>query len=240
MIALTLLQAMARGEVQALIARAADFYGPGASLSLLESILFSRLRAGKSPQWVGNPEAAHTFTFTPDIARALLQLSDSHAAFGRTWHLPTARGLENETVTGKSCAVVSKVLSPMHIALIKFRVGEHLVTDRVFHQERFQPIADPTAILRPLNQPLIEDDTNTLYVDDGSGLFNSVDLAAGKVNSLPDLQDYSELMLMNTLPADPEHMLFQTTRINSRRGVKKMVRPRPNVEKDDRPEMNDR
>ncbi len=100
MIALTLLQAMARGEVQALIARSADFYGPGASLSLLESILFSRLRAGKSPQWVGNPEAAHTFTFTPDIARALLQLSDSHAAFGRTWHLPTARGLENETVTG--------------------------------------------------------------------------------------------------------------------------------------------
>ena len=103
-IATTLLDAMQRGEVRALIVRSADFYGPGADLSLLASILFSRLRAGKSPQWVGNPDAVHTFTFTPDIGRALVALGASPAAFGQTWHVPTARDLGqelgHEAVTG--------------------------------------------------------------------------------------------------------------------------------------------
>ena len=105
-IATTLLDAIQRGEVQALIARSADFYGPGADLSLLATILFSRLRAGKSPQWVGNPDAVHTFTFTPDIGRALVALGASPAAFGQTWHVPTARDLgqelAREAVTGRA------------------------------------------------------------------------------------------------------------------------------------------
>ena len=109
-IATTLLESMQRGEVQALIARSADFYGPGADMSLLASILFSRLRAGKAPQWVGNPEVVHTFSFTPDIGRALVELGASPMAFGQTWHVPTARdlgqhagwGMGNEAVTGRA------------------------------------------------------------------------------------------------------------------------------------------
>lgn len=101
-IATTLLESMQRGEVQALLVRSADFYGPGADLSLLASILFARLRAGKAPQWVGNPDAVHTFTFTPDIGRALIALGASPAAFGQTWHVPTAREMGNEAVTGRA------------------------------------------------------------------------------------------------------------------------------------------
>lgn len=101
-IATTLLESMKRGEVQALIARSADFYGPGANFSLLASILFSRLRAGKSPQWLGDPDAVHTFSFTPDIGRALVALGASPAAFGQTWHVPTARDLGHEGVTGRA------------------------------------------------------------------------------------------------------------------------------------------
>lgn len=101
-IATTLLESMRRGEVQALIARSADFYGPGANFSLLESILFSRLRAGKSPQWLGDPDAIHTFTFTPDIGRALVALGSTPTAFGQTWHIPTAREMGAEAVTGRT------------------------------------------------------------------------------------------------------------------------------------------
>ena len=110
-IATTLLESMRRGEVQALIARSADFYGPGANLSLLASVLFSRLRAGKAPQWIGNPEAVHTFTFTPDAGRALAALGQSPAAFGQTWHLPTARDLGSEAVTGKALTRVACTLA---------------------------------------------------------------------------------------------------------------------------------
>ncbi len=115
-IATTLLESMRRGEVQALIARSADFYGPGAHLSLLASVLFSRLRAGKTPQWLGDPQAVHTFTYTPDIARALLTLAELPAAYGQTWHLPTAPEMENEAVTGRAltglaCTIANRPVS---------------------------------------------------------------------------------------------------------------------------------
>jgi nucleoside-diphosphate-sugar epimerase len=116
-IATTLLEAMRRGEVQALIARSADFYGPGAHLSLLASVLFSRLRAGKAPQWVGNPDAVHTFTFTPDAGRALAALGQSPAAFGQTWHLPTASHMGNEAVTGRALTRTACALSGQPVRL---------------------------------------------------------------------------------------------------------------------------
>lgn len=103
-IATTLLGAMHRGELQALIARSADFYGPGARLSLLESVFFARLRAGKAPQWLGNPDLTHSFTFTPDAGRALALLGQAPEAFGQTWHLPTAQTLDGAPVTGRALA----------------------------------------------------------------------------------------------------------------------------------------
>ena len=116
-IATTLLEAMRRGEVQALIARSADFYGPSASQSLLAAVLFSRLRAGKSPQWIGNPDAAHTFTFTPDAGRALATLGQLPAAFGQTWHLPTASHMGGEAVTGRMLTRTACSLSGQPVRL---------------------------------------------------------------------------------------------------------------------------
>ncbi len=112
-VATTLLESIRCGEVQALIARSADFYGPGAKLSLLASVLFSRLQAGKTPQWLGDPDAVHTFTYTPDAGRALAALGQSPVAFGQTWHLPTARDMGHGPVTGKSltraaCAIAGQ------------------------------------------------------------------------------------------------------------------------------------
>lgn len=101
-IATTLLEAMHHGEVQALIVRSADFYGHGASFSFLESVLFARLRAGKAPQWMGDPDAVHTFTFAPDVGRALAALGQLPTAFGKTWHVPTASQMDGEAVTGRA------------------------------------------------------------------------------------------------------------------------------------------
>lgn len=103
-VATKLLDAMRRTELKALIARSADFYGPGAQLSLLEAVFFARLRANKVPQWLGNPERVHTFTYTPDAGRALAMLGQNLDAFGQTWHLPTAQTLDGTPVTGRVLA----------------------------------------------------------------------------------------------------------------------------------------
>lgn len=96
MIATMLLDEMRGGNLQAMIARAADFYGPGAVQSFPHAVVFERLKAGKTPQWIGNPNALHTFTFTPDAGRAVAFLGRSSEAYGQTWHLPTSK----EALTG--------------------------------------------------------------------------------------------------------------------------------------------
>jgi nucleoside-diphosphate-sugar epimerase len=96
-IATMLLDAMRSGELQAMIVRAADFYGPGAVQSFTHATVFERLRAGKTPQWIGDPKAVHTFTFTPDAGSATALLGRTPEAYGQTWHLPTSA----EAVTGR-------------------------------------------------------------------------------------------------------------------------------------------
>ncbi|HEU0202229.1 MAG TPA: NAD-dependent epimerase/dehydratase family protein, partial [Burkholderiaceae bacterium] len=97
-IAMMLLDEMRAGTLQAMIVRAADFYGPGATLSFPHAVVFERLRRGKTPQWIGNPQAVHTFTFTPDAGRAVAVLGESANAYGHTWHLPTSK----EPMSGES------------------------------------------------------------------------------------------------------------------------------------------
>lgn len=96
-IASTLLEEMRAGNLRAMIVRAADFYGPGATQSILHATVFQRLKAGKTPQWIGNAKAVHTFTYTPDAGRATAILGQAEEAYGQTWHLPTAR----EPMTGE-------------------------------------------------------------------------------------------------------------------------------------------
>lgn len=99
-IANLLLDEMRRGGLEAMIVRAADFYGPGAVRSLTHALVFERLRAGKAPQWIGDPGRVHSFTYTADAGRALALLGRSPAAFGQTWHVPTSR----EAITGAGFA----------------------------------------------------------------------------------------------------------------------------------------
>ena len=79
------------GNLKALIARAADFYGPFADKTGVPNILvFHPLAQGKKASWLVNDSVKHSYTFTPDIARAIIILSKSDNAFNQVWHLPTA------------------------------------------------------------------------------------------------------------------------------------------------------
>lgn len=78
------------GSLNAIIARAADFYGPHCSTSVLNTLVFDKLSKGKKAQWMGNDKAVHSFTFTPDCGKALWMLSTKEDAWNQVWHMPTA------------------------------------------------------------------------------------------------------------------------------------------------------
>lgn len=91
-VATTLMDAVRRGDLRGMIVRAADFYGPDATLAFTHSTVFERLRQGKTPQWIGNPAAQHTFSYTPDVGRSLAILGNAESAYGQVWHALTGAG----------------------------------------------------------------------------------------------------------------------------------------------------
>jgi nucleoside-diphosphate-sugar epimerase len=79
------------GKLTALIARSADFYGPGIqNTSLLTEMVFKPLREGKKANWLASVDHPHAFTYTPDAGRATAMLGNAADTWNQVWHLPTA------------------------------------------------------------------------------------------------------------------------------------------------------
>jgi len=89
-IASMLINSVERGEVSALIARSADFYGPGVAGSYLTQTVLNNLIKDKNPQWLGKTDVIHNFAYSRDIGISLAILGNTPDAFNQIWHLPAA------------------------------------------------------------------------------------------------------------------------------------------------------
>ncbi len=96
-IATQLMDETKKGNLNALIARAADFYGPATPLSMLTAMVFENLAKGKTAQYLIRDDVKHSFTYTPDLGKALADLSSDTNAWNQIWHLPTS----NPAPTGR-------------------------------------------------------------------------------------------------------------------------------------------
>ena len=97
-IAQMLLNAVDSGDLQALIARSADFYGPSIKgASVLTETVFNNLYKGKGAIWLGPAKYLHSHTYTPDAGKATAILGNTPDAYNQVWHLPTAP----DPLTGK-------------------------------------------------------------------------------------------------------------------------------------------
>ena len=102
-IANTLVRAWKAGELSAMIARAADFYGPGAKNGIPNALVFDPLSKGDKAMCLVSDSLPHSYTYVPDAAQALLQLVETPSAWNQTWHLPTAP----DPITGRQFIVAA-------------------------------------------------------------------------------------------------------------------------------------
>ncbi|MGO3306472.1 MAG: NAD-dependent epimerase/dehydratase family protein [Sphingobacterium sp.] len=91
-----IMEAMATRNLKALIARSADFYGPASKNGILNILVLNAAAKGKKMSWQADPYKVHSFTYTPDAAKATAMLGNTESAFGQVWHLPTS----SERLTG--------------------------------------------------------------------------------------------------------------------------------------------
>jgi nucleoside-diphosphate-sugar epimerase len=114
-IATTLIDEWKTGGLTAMIARAADFYGPQAKTGVANALQFEPMSKGKKAMCLVNDSVPHSYTYTSDAALALMKLAESEAAWNQTWHLPTSPS----ALTGKEW--IARTAEAMGIAP-KYRV----------------------------------------------------------------------------------------------------------------------
>ena len=85
------------GKLMALIARSADFYGPNNDKSFVIEMVYKNFLKGKRANWFIDADKKHSFTFTPDAAKATALLGNTDDAYNTIWHLPT----DKHTLTGR-------------------------------------------------------------------------------------------------------------------------------------------
>jgi nucleoside-diphosphate-sugar epimerase len=148
-IATMILDEVAKGSLTALIARAADFYGPETYNSFLNMMVFENLKKGKSAQLMISKNLKHSFTYTPDAGKATALLGNTPSAYDQTWHLPT----DSNTLTTQQF---------VEIAASELKIKAKItVLPRLMIQ------------LAGLFNPIIKESVEMLYQYDSDYIFNS-------------------------------------------------------------------
>jgi nucleoside-diphosphate-sugar epimerase len=148
-IAATLIDTWKSGSLTAMIARAADFYGPDTRNGVPNVLVMEAFSRGKKAAWLVNDEVPHSFTYTPDAAWGLLQLAGRATAWNQTWHLPSAPN----PLTGKE--FVARAAAEFGVAP-KYRV-----------------LNRPMLRIAGLFRPSVAESYEMLYQSDSPYLFDS-------------------------------------------------------------------
>jgi nucleoside-diphosphate-sugar epimerase len=108
--------------LKALIARSADFYGPDVKNSPLFVTVVDKFQKKQKAFWQVDANKIHSFTYTPDAAKATAILGNTPDAYGEVWHLPTSA----ERLTGKDFierTAKEMNVEPHYYILSKFMIG---------------------------------------------------------------------------------------------------------------------
>ncbi len=83
-----LLKEMKAGTIEAVICRAPEFYGPGKTQSITNTLIFNAIKDDKKLKVPLRDDKIRSLIWTPDASRATALIGNTPDAYGQTWHLP--------------------------------------------------------------------------------------------------------------------------------------------------------
>lgn len=146
-----------RGHLDAIIARAPDFYGPNTPLSFATVTVFNNYKKGKKAQWFLDVNKKHSMIFTPDAGKATAILGNTPSAYNQIWHLPTDKnvltGKEFLELSAKAFGVEPKylVLKKWMIQMAGYFVPVVKESYEMLYQNEYDYLFDSTKFERAFN-----------------------------------------------------------------------------------------
>ncbi|WP_282049742.1 NAD-dependent epimerase/dehydratase family protein [Maribacter aquivivus] len=83
-----LLDEMVANNLEAVICRAPEFYGPGKTQSITNAIIFNNIKQGKKLKVFISDATLRTLIWTPDASKAMALIGNTPNTYNQTWHLP--------------------------------------------------------------------------------------------------------------------------------------------------------
>jgi nucleoside-diphosphate-sugar epimerase len=88
LIASMLLEEMKLKQIEAVICRAPEFYGPGRTQSITNTMIFENIKQDKKLKVLLKDNTLRTLIWTPDASKAMALIGNTSDAYSQTWHLP--------------------------------------------------------------------------------------------------------------------------------------------------------
>jgi nucleoside-diphosphate-sugar epimerase len=143
-----LLKAIEANEVEAMICRAPEFYGPGKTKSFTNVLIFESLQKDKKPKIFLSDNVLRTLIFTPDASKAMALLANTADAYGQTWHLPcddnrmTSKVFMAEISTQLGREIKYEVMTPFILKIVSLFVTMVRETKELFPRYKIDNIFD--------------------------------------------------------------------------------------------------
>jgi nucleoside-diphosphate-sugar epimerase len=116
-IATKLMDEVKAGNIQASIARAADFYGTKNLSGFLDIMVLDKHAKKQKAQWIGDPQKLHNFSYVSDMGKGLYLLGQKPEGDNQIWHMPTAPALTGKQFIEMSASIHN--VEPTYFAIKK-------------------------------------------------------------------------------------------------------------------------
>ncbi len=112
------------GELEAVICRAPEFYGPGKTQSITNTLIFNNIIEDKKLNVPLSANKKRSLIWTPDASRATALIGNTPDAFGQTWHLPVDRSHSTyKEFIRMASGIYSRDLKYSVVPKLMFKIG---------------------------------------------------------------------------------------------------------------------
>lgn len=115
---------METGRLEAVICRAPEFYGPGKTQSITNTLVLNKVKSNATAIIPINKDTLRTLIWTPDASRAMALIGNTPTAYGQIWHLPCDEPHTFQDMLDISEKILNKSLKYKVIPLWQFKVAK--------------------------------------------------------------------------------------------------------------------
>ncbi|MDT2682189.1 NAD-dependent epimerase/dehydratase family protein [Enterococcus gallinarum] len=115
---------MESGRLEAVICRAPEFYGPGKTQSITNTLVLNKVKSNAAAIIPVNKDTFRTLIWTPDASRAMALIGNTPNAYGQSWHLPCDEPHTFQDMIDISEKILNKSLNYKVIPLWQFKLAK--------------------------------------------------------------------------------------------------------------------